>query len=102
MAALGEIPFGQYYGSVDSTPLFVMLAGAYYRRTADQAFIESIWPNIERALRLDRTLRRLGRGRVLRLCPQVAQGLAHTRLEGLGRFGVSRRRHAGRGACRLV
>jgi glycogen debranching enzyme len=50
MAALGEIPFGRYYGSVDSTPLFVMLAGAYYRRTADLDFIQSIWPNIGRAL----------------------------------------------------
>ena len=29
MAALGEVPFGHYYGSVDATPLFVMLAGAY-------------------------------------------------------------------------
>jgi len=51
MAALGEIPFGRYYGSVDSTPLFVLLAEAYYERTADQAFIEAIWPNIDRALR---------------------------------------------------
>ena len=50
MAALGEIPFGRYYGSVDATPLFVVLAGAYYERTADRAFIESIWPNIEAAL----------------------------------------------------
>jgi glycogen debranching enzyme len=50
MAALGEIPFGRYYGSVDSTPLFVVLAGAYYERTGDRAFIESIWPNIEAAL----------------------------------------------------
>ncbi|MGE0702649.1 MAG: glycogen debranching N-terminal domain-containing protein [Vicinamibacterales bacterium] len=50
MAALGEIPFSQYYGSVDSTPLFVMLAGAYYRRTDDGALIEEIWPSIERAL----------------------------------------------------
>ncbi len=33
MAALGEIPFRRYYGSVDSTPLFVMLAGEFYRRT---------------------------------------------------------------------
>jgi glycogen debranching enzyme len=49
MAATGEIPFGRYYGSVDSTPLFVMLAGAYYRRTADLAFIQSLWPNIELA-----------------------------------------------------
>lgn len=50
MANLGEIPFGCYYGSVDVTPLFVMLAGAYYRRTADRELIASIWPNIESAL----------------------------------------------------
>ena len=50
MAALHEIPFGRYYGSVDATPLFVVLSGAYYERTADKAFIESIWPNVEAAL----------------------------------------------------
>jgi glycogen debranching enzyme len=50
MAALGEIPFGRYYGSIDATPLFIVLAGAYYDRTADRAFLDSIWPNIEAAL----------------------------------------------------
>ena len=50
MAALGEIPFGRYYGSLDATPLFVVLAGAYQERTGDLAFLESIWPNVERAL----------------------------------------------------
>jgi glycogen debranching enzyme len=50
MAALGEIPFGRYYGSVDATPLFVMLAAAYYERTADRAFAETLWPHVERAL----------------------------------------------------
>ena len=50
MAVLGEVPFRRYYGSIDATPLFVMLAGAYYRRTGDRAFVESIWPNIQRAL----------------------------------------------------
>jgi glycogen debranching enzyme len=50
MAALGEVPFGLYYGSVDATPLFIVLAGAYYERTGDRAFIESIWPNVELAL----------------------------------------------------
>ncbi len=50
LANLGEIPFRRYYGSVDATPLFVMLAGAYFRRTGERAFLESIWPNIERAL----------------------------------------------------
>jgi glycogen debranching enzyme len=50
MATLGEMPFGRYYGSVDATPLFVLLAGAYYERTADRPFAESIWPNVEAAL----------------------------------------------------
>jgi glycogen debranching enzyme len=50
MAALGEIPFGQYYGSADATPLFVMLAHAYFERTADLAFIDRLWPHILAAL----------------------------------------------------
>src|SRR5439155_140613 len=50
MAILGEVPFHRYYGSVDSTPLFVMLAAAYFERTNDLDFIRSIWPNIELAL----------------------------------------------------
>lgn len=51
LAALGEIPFGLYYGSIDSTPLFIVLAGAYWRRTGDRAFIKRLWPNVEAALR---------------------------------------------------
>lgn len=50
MAELGEVPFRHYYGSIDSTPLFVMLAGAYLERTGDAAFLETILPNIEAAL----------------------------------------------------
>ena len=50
MAALQEVPFGRYYGSVDSTPLFVMLAGAYHERTGDIAFSRQIWPHVVRAL----------------------------------------------------
>jgi glycogen debranching enzyme len=50
MATLGEVPFKRYYGSIDATPLFIMLAGAYYKRTGDRTFVESIWSNIERAL----------------------------------------------------
>jgi glycogen debranching enzyme len=50
MAALGEVPFGRYYGTVDATPLFVMLAGAYYDRTGDRALVARLWPNLERAL----------------------------------------------------
>jgi glycogen debranching enzyme len=50
MAALDEVPFGRYYGSVDATPLFVMLAGAYWERTGDRTFLKMIWPNIVAAL----------------------------------------------------
>lgn len=51
MARVREVPFGRYYGTIDATPLFVMLAGLYLRRTGDIATIESIWPNICAALR---------------------------------------------------
>jgi glycogen debranching enzyme len=50
MARLHEVPFGRYYGSVDATPLFVVLAGAYYERTGDLGFLRTIWPHVERAL----------------------------------------------------
>jgi len=50
MAALREVPFGLYYGSVDATPLFVMLAGLYWERTGDDATIDALWPAIEAAL----------------------------------------------------
>jgi len=50
MAATHEVPFGRYYGSIDSTPLFVMLAAEYYQRTGDAQLIRKIWPNIKRAL----------------------------------------------------
>jgi glycogen debranching enzyme len=51
MARLREVPFARYYGTIDATPLFVMLAGLYLDRTGDLATIEAIWPNIRAALR---------------------------------------------------
>ncbi|HUZ66832.1 MAG TPA: amylo-alpha-1,6-glucosidase, partial [Beijerinckiaceae bacterium] len=50
MASLHEIPFGEYYGGVDTTPLFVMLAGAYAERTGDLELIEELWPALVRAI----------------------------------------------------
>jgi glycogen debranching enzyme len=51
MAAIGDVPFGLYYGSIDATPLFVLLAGALYARTGNKKWIEKLWPHIELALR---------------------------------------------------
>ncbi len=39
-----------YYGSVDSTPLFLMVAGALFRLTADLEFFRSLRPNLLAAL----------------------------------------------------
>jgi glycogen debranching enzyme len=50
MAELREVPFGRYYGSVDSTPLFIVLAVAYYERTGDLEFLRSLWPHLLAAL----------------------------------------------------
>jgi glycogen debranching enzyme len=50
MAALNEIPFGRYYGSVDATPLYLLLAAAYFNRTCDAAFLNEIWAGVDRAL----------------------------------------------------
>lgn len=51
MSALGEVPFGLYYGGVDTTCLFVALAGAYARRTGDFDTIRALWPNLIAATR---------------------------------------------------
>ena len=50
MAGLREVPFGRYYGTVDATPLFLVLAVAYYERTGDLEFVRGIWPNLLAAL----------------------------------------------------
>jgi glycogen debranching enzyme len=50
MTALGELPFGRYYGGVDTTPLFVGLACAYAARTGDTAFVDTLWPALVGAI----------------------------------------------------
>ena len=50
LARLGEVPFGRYYGSVDSTPLFVALAGMYWQRTRDLPTLQTLWPALLAAL----------------------------------------------------
>src|SRR6202040_3272674 len=50
MANLREVPFGRYYGSIDATPLFLLLLGEYFPRTGDLETVRSLWPNAEAAL----------------------------------------------------
>ena len=55
MAALGEVPFAHYYGSVDATPLFLILAGDYLTRSGDQAFIRELGGALDAAMAWIRT-----------------------------------------------
>jgi glycogen debranching enzyme len=50
MSALKELPFGLYYGGVDTTPLFIALAGAYLRRTGDLQTVQELWPALLAAM----------------------------------------------------
>ncbi|HZU90833.1 MAG TPA: glycogen debranching N-terminal domain-containing protein, partial [Stellaceae bacterium] len=50
MARLGEVPFACYYGSVDATPLFVLLLGEYFKRTGDLEMVRALWPHARAAL----------------------------------------------------
>ncbi len=50
LARSGQVPFAPYYGSIDSTPLFILLAAEYAHWTGDTSVIERLMPNIERAL----------------------------------------------------
>src|SRR5262249_234139 len=50
MAALREVPFGRYYGAVDTTPLFLVLAGEYLHATGDLILVRELWPHLEAAL----------------------------------------------------
>ena len=50
LANLGVVPFRHYYGTIDATPLFVALAGAYLERTGDLATIRALAPALWRAL----------------------------------------------------
>jgi len=50
LASAHIIPHSPYYGSIDSTPLWLLLLGTYYRWTDDLAFCRELLPNVERAL----------------------------------------------------
>jgi glycogen debranching enzyme/CRP-like cAMP-binding protein len=50
LARTGEIPHTPYYGSIDATPLFLILAVAYHDWTGDDALIRDLLPQIEAAL----------------------------------------------------
>lgn len=74
MSATGEVPFANYYGGVDTTPLFIVLAGAYATRTNDHALIDELWPALTLAAKW-----------IAKVCDESALGLlAYQRGESSG------------------
>ncbi|NJM46741.1 MAG: amylo-alpha-1,6-glucosidase [Alkalinema sp. RU_4_3] len=58
MARCGEIPHTPYYGTVDATPLWLMLYAEYYAWTADRDLIDRLWTNALAAMNwIDRELK---------------------------------------------
>jgi glycogen debranching enzyme len=51
LARTGHIPHTPYYGTVDATPLFLMVAGGYYRWTLDLGTMVRLRPALDGALR---------------------------------------------------
>ncbi|MGX1838634.1 amylo-alpha-1,6-glucosidase [Streptomyces diastaticus] len=50
LAHFGQVPYGRYYGSVDATPLFLVLLGAYTERTGDEALARRLEPHARAAV----------------------------------------------------
>ncbi|MGW0820058.1 amylo-alpha-1,6-glucosidase [Streptomyces sp. NPDC002845] len=50
LAHFGQVPYGRYYGSVDATPLFLVLLGAYVDQTGDLALARRLEPNARAAI----------------------------------------------------
>ncbi|AJE85754.1 amylo-alpha-1,6-glucosidase [Streptomyces albus] len=50
LAHFGQVPYGRYYGSVDATPLFLVLLGAYTEQTGDLALARRLEPHARAAL----------------------------------------------------
>src|SRR6476661_2389706 len=50
MTCAGEMPFGPYYGSIDATPLFLILLSETFNWTADELLVQDLLPTVHRAL----------------------------------------------------
>ncbi|WP_250125723.1 amylo-alpha-1,6-glucosidase [Chroococcidiopsis sp. CCMEE 29] len=61
MARCYEIPHTPYYGTIDATPLWLMLYAEYYAWTHDQETLEVLWPNALAAMDwIDRNCQKTG------------------------------------------
>ncbi|MBD2185277.1 amylo-alpha-1,6-glucosidase [Planktothrix sp. FACHB-1355] len=75
MARCGEVPHTPYYGTVDATPLWLMLYAEYYAWTADGETLDCLWPNALAAMDwIDRNCQETG---YLRYACRSSRGLVN-------------------------
>lgn len=99
MARCGEIPHTPYYGTVDATPLWLMLYAEYYAWTHDGETLERLWPNALAAMEwIDRASQKTGYLSYERLSKR---GLANQGWKDSGNCIVNRKGQQAKGAIAL-
>ncbi|GAB4476398.1 MAG: hypothetical protein OHK0037_38020 [Elainellaceae cyanobacterium] len=99
MARCQEIPHTPYYGTVDATPLWVMLYAEYYAWTHDPETLERLWPNALAAMEwIDENLKETG---YLTYARRSARGLQNQGWKDSGNCIVNRRGELAEGAIAL-
>ncbi|RMF67120.1 MAG: hypothetical protein D6742_08270 [Cyanobacteria bacterium J069] len=99
MARCQEIPHTPYYGTVDATPLWLMLYAEYYAWTHDQETLERLWPNALAAMDwVDENLKETG---YLAYARRSSRGLQNQGWKDSGNCIVNRRGELAEGAIAL-
>ncbi|MBD1925711.1 amylo-alpha-1,6-glucosidase [Trichocoleus sp. FACHB-90] len=99
MARCQEIPHTPYYGTVDATPLWLMLYAEYFAWTADRETLELLWPNALAAMDwIDRNCEETG---YLSYQRQSKRGLANQGWKDSGDCIVNRKGQLAMGAIAL-
>ncbi|MBD1833503.1 amylo-alpha-1,6-glucosidase [Cyanobacteria bacterium FACHB-472] len=99
MARCQEIPHTPYYGTVDATPLWLMLYAEYFAWTADRETLELLWPHALAAMDwIDRNCQETG---YLSYQRQSKRGLANQGWKDSGDCIVNRKGQLAMGAIAL-
>lgn len=99
MARCEEIPHTPYYGTIDATPLWLMLYAEYYAWTHDTETLERLWPNAIAAMDwIDRQMEKTGYVSYYRLSKR---GLANQGWKDSGDCIVNRKGELAKGAITL-
>ena len=95
LANLNLIPQTPYYGTVDATPLFLMLLSEYVNWTGDMELLKQLESNVDAALKWIDVYADIDKRGFTSLCGEIQLGNIQPGLEGLVRLDQPLRRHAG-------